>query len=323
MDNEGDLDTIFNDDKPTAQGSPEVTVSTPEVPKKEETPKQEAETPAPAEGASLAGDIKKEESSAEDGKNPEAPKADPVGESGETNKEQPQEPVKPLTADEARALFNDIRNQERESKQIIEEAEKEVIAKYYPQGLSNVLVDEKTGKELRSPQDVVDLTNGEMSIEEATRWLMNEQYKLDTKVAEIKQSARELAEVNANFKQGAARVLETYKDVFAKYPQLQNKVFKNYMKAVKMDNEKDLILSAPDIEEYYRDFMEPYLMNMGEAAPAPAQTPSADAPKIPDAPKQTAADRMDVSGDAGGGTGGDDDVDPNDPVASLNKLFGE
>jgi hypothetical protein len=97
------------------------------------------------------------------------------------------------------------------------------------------------------------------------------------------------------------------------------------MKTVKMDNEKDLILSAPDIEDYYAEVMEPYVMAIGyqpqAAAPtAPAAAATAEAPKIPES-KQTAEDRMDVGGD--GGSGGDTEADPNDPDASLSKLFGE
>ena len=65
-----------------------------------------------------------------------------------------------------------------------------------------MLVDSATGKELRSPQDVVDVSGGTMSIEEAQQWLLNEQYKLDTNIAKIKDDARNLAETNANFSKG-------------------------------------------------------------------------------------------------------------------------
>lgn len=224
----------------------------------------------------------------------------------------------------------EVRDQERNSAKVLDEAEKEVLNVYYPQGLSNTLVDEETGKEIKSPQDVVDLSKGTMTTEEATQWLLNEQYKLDKQVAEIKSSARELAEVNHNFKQGAVRVLETYKDVFDKFPGLQTKVYKNYMKTVKMDTEKDLVLTASDIEEYYRDFMEPYVMAASFKGSAPAGVPAPAAPPAPEqapAPsqipesKQTAKDRMDVTGD--GGVGNDNKPDPNDPNATLNELFGE
>lgn len=299
-----DIDSLFEeDDKPTAQAVAEAPADTPEP-------------EAPAEDAP-------------------APEATPEGEAPDTTpveEEVPpvEEPAKPLSAEEVRAIMAEVRDQERNSAKVLDEAEKEVLNVYYPQGLSNTLVDEETGKEIKSPQDVVDLSKGTMTTEEATQWLLNEQYKLDKQVAEIKSSARELAEVNHNFKQGAVRVLETYKDVFDKFPGLQTKVYKNYMKTVKMDTEKDLVLTASDIEEYYRDFMEPYVMAAsfkGSApggAPDPAATPppeQAPAPSQMPVSKQTAKDRMDEGGD--GGVGNDNKPDPNDPNATLNELFGE
>lgn len=251
----------------------------------------------------------------------------------EQQEEQPDEPAPtPLTKEDILAAINDARSEERNSAKEVEEATNDILKQYYPDGLSNVLVDGETGKELRTPQDVVDASGGEMSMEEATKWLMNEQYKLDQNIAKIKDDARNLAETNANFRSGVSRVLEKYKDVFEKFPQQQEKVYKAYMKQVKLDSEKDLVLSAPDIEDFYDLFMEPYVLaysNMqaqqgtqGQASganQAPA-SPQADSPQIPDA-KPSINDRLDESGDVG--VGGNDDADPNDPDSSLNKLFGE
>lgn len=277
-----------------------------------------------------------EQSSGEDEKvddtPPETPPQD-VEEKPKKEEEQPEEPAPaPLTKEDILAAINDARSEERNSAKEIEEATNDILKQYYPDGLSNVLVDGETGKKLQTPQDVVDASGGEMSIEEATKWLMNEQYKLDQNIAKIKDDARNLAETNANFRSGANRVLEKYKDVFEKFPQQQEKVYKAYMKQVKLDSEKDLVLSAPDIEEFYDLFMEPYVLaysNMqaqqgaqGQASganQAPA-SPQADSPQIPDA-KPSINDRLDESGDVG--ISGNDDADPNDPDSSLNKLFGE
>jgi hypothetical protein len=303
-----DLDTMFNDDNklPTevVADPPVATVPDSDQTGSGDTPAGEAEGDAP------------EQPQTPPSEDPKAQDESPVEKGEPAAQEQP----KPLTAEEVRQIMSDVRDQERNSGKALEEAEKEVLAAYYPQGLSNTLVDESTGKEIRSPQDVVDLSGGTMTTEQATQWLMNEQYKLDKQVADIKSSARELAEVNSNFKQGATRVIEKYKPIFDKYPQLQSKVYKNYMKTVKLDAEKDLILSAPDIEDYYADVMEPYVMAFG-FQPAPAAAPAAPAAAIP-VSKQTAADRMDVGGDVGGDAGGGD-IDPNDAEATLNKFFGE
>lgn len=300
-----DLDSMFNDDNklPTevVADPPVATAPDSDQTGSGDTPAGEAEGDAP------------EQPQTPPSEDPKAQDKPPVEKGEPAAQEQP----KPLTAEEVRQIMSDVRDQERNSGKALEEAEKEVLAAYYPQGLSNTLVDESTGREIKSPQDVVDLSGGTMTTEQATQWLMNEQYKLDKQVADIKSSARELAEVNSNFKQGATRVIEKYKPIFDKYPQLQGKVYKNYMKTVKLDAEKDLILSAPDIEDYYADVMEPYVMAFG-FQPTPAAAPTAAIPVS----KQTAADRMDVGGDVGGDAGGGD-IDPNDAEATLNKFFGE
>lgn len=336
MDNDvnDDLDVMFDDNQSatgtteetttTDEGAPDTGKTTEDKTEKQEQKQEQDKT----EKTDEADDTK--EKTAEDGaeENGEADQADKA-----STEEKPAEEPKPLTAEEARALFNDIRAQERDSGKEVEAFQQDILKAYYPQGLSNTLVDERTGREIKTPQDVVELSNGEMSTEEAAQWLINEQYKLDQQVNEIKSSARELAETNANFRTGAVRVVETYQGIFDKYPQLQEKVYKSYMKQVKMEQKKidgkdvDLVLSAPDIEEYYRDFMEPYVMAFGfsqkdgaAAPPANAdEKPAEDKPKIPES-RQTAKDRMDESGDAGGGS---NDVDENDPNATLNKLFGE
>lgn len=303
-----DLDSMFDDENTHA--TEETTEATTDT---SEQAAESQEAPAAEQAAEADAGAADETAPAEEAEAPAAPsQATDEGDSEAA----PAAPT-PLTADDVRSIISDLRTQERDSGKTLDQAEKEILDAYYPQGLSNVLVDEKSGRELRTPQDVVDLSDGEMTIEEASQWLMNEQYKLDRQIVELKQSARELAETNTNFKQGVTRVLEKYQPIFDKYPQLQRKVYNNYMKTVKMDNEKDLVLSAPDIEDYYADVMEPYVMAFQYQ-----QTPStsaAEKPKIPES-KQTAADRMDISGDSGSGAA---ETDPNDPDSELNKLFGE
>lgn len=325
-----DIDSMFEEDNdtPTTTGTPETpTTNTPDTPA---VPTTTEEDPAKAPDAPVTPDGERD-------KPPEVPKTEApatpdvptVAEGASTTPEQPTEAAKPLTADEVRTILADIDTQKRDNDKALADAEQDVIKAYYPDGLPTVLIDEGTGKELRSAQDVVDAAaaqGNEMTIDQAAQWLMKEQATFDKNMADIKQSAKDLAETNYNFKQGIIKVTTDYKDIFEKYPALQAKVYNNYMKAVKIDEKKDLVLTAPDIEDYYRDFMEPYVMAFGyqpkaapTAAPAPVATPAA--PAIPES-KQTAADRMDIGGDAGTG-GGDVEVDKNDPEATLNNMFGE
>lgn len=241
---------------------------------------------------------------------------------GEQEKEQEkeQEVPKPLTVDDIRSAISDMRNEERTSAKALDTLTDEVLKQYYPDGLSNVLIDQQTGKELRSPQDVVDISGGSMTIEEASQWLMNEQYKLDADIARIKDDARSLAETNANFNQGIERVLGKYKDVFARFPEQQQKIYKQYMKQVRIDEKKDLVLSAPDIEEFYDFAMEPYVLAYGNLQAQQNTPPPQEAKvEIPES-KQSMKDRLDESGD--GGSKGRE-ADPNNADESLKELFGE
>lgn len=310
MDVNDDLDSLFDDNTPSTEAVAEAPTEAAGEQAAPEAPAKEADADKAPENNEGAGEA---QAPAQESEAPAAPSEPPVAEDPEPAQEAP------LTADQVRSIISDLRTQERNSGKELEAMESEVLRAYYPQGLSNVLVDERSGREIRTPQDVVDLSDGTMTHEEAAQWLMNEQYKLDRQINDIKQSARELAETNSNFKQGTQRVLEKYQPIFDKYPQLQQKVYRNYMKTVKMDNEKDLILSAPDIEDYYADVMEPYVMAFGYQAPQ--QPAPAAQPAIPES-RQTAEDRMEVSGD---GASGDDggDADPNDAEKSLDKLFGE
>lgn len=268
--------------------------------KKKEDPSKEA----PA-GQPPATDDKKEEEVA---KTPEAPETPPAGDSKET--EAPATP-QPLTKDDVKSVVSDLLNTERTSSKELEITTEEVLEKYYPEGLSNVLTDEASGKELRAPQDVVDASGGTMTLEQAAQWLLNEQYKLDNQVAKIKSDARAIAETTINFKRDAMTALEKYQPLFKAYPQLQQKVYDKLMKQVKVDKDHGVILSAPDVLEHYDDYLEPYRM----AFEYSTNNPATDPVKPPEPPKPTAEDRMDEGGD-----GGQSPVDdPNDFAQQVSK----
>lgn len=231
-------------------------------------------------------------------------------------KEEPEAEKTPelLTKDDIKSAITDVLQTERTSGQALESMTKEVIDVYYPKGLSNVLVDESTGKELRSPQDVVDASGDSMSIEEAAKWLMNEQYKLDRQVDSLKQEAKAIAETTLKFRQDGEVVLQKYDPIFKAYPHIQEKVWTSYSKLVKQDKDKGVILSAPDMQEYYDLVLEPYKMAIELGQQTPATNPVQE-PAKPEPPKPSAEDRMDISGD--GGTTAPDD--PNDFAQQVKK----
>lgn len=269
-----------------------------EEPKKDEEPAKTSE-----EKPSVpATDDKKPEEGA---KSAEAPETPPAPEEPET----PQ----PLTKDDVKSVVSNLLNDERSSSKELETTTQEVMEAYYPDGLSNVLEDAKTGKKLLTPADVVEASDNTMSTEEAAQWLMNEQFKLDKSVSDIKDQAKKIAETTLNFKRDAISAVQKYEPLFKAYPTLQNKVYDKLMKQVKVDEKKNVILSAPDVMEHYDDYLEPYQQAFEVANKKPATNPTP--PATPDPPKPKAEDRMDEGGD-GGVTVPDD---PNDFAQQVKK----
>lgn len=282
----------------TDDSTPPATPPTTQVeePKKDEQPPAD---PKKEEGAAPTGDAPKKEEGAEPPKAPETPPT-------------PEEP-KPLTRDDITSVIQNIRTEERDAVKAVETATNEVLEAYYPEGLSNVLVDQSTGKELRTPQDVVDATNGQMSLEQAANWLMNEQYKLDTEIAQIKTNAKQIAETTVSFKRDSVAAIQKYEPLFKWQPHLQKKAFDLLMKQVKADTEKGVILQAPDVMDLYDTYLEPYQKAYEFANQQPATNPT---PPAPEPPKPTAEDRLDDGGDGGASSDVDD---PNDFAQQVSK----
>lgn len=248
------------------------------------------------------------------------PEGDPAApETPETPPEEPAAP-QPLTRGDVADVIRQMRNEDRISTTAVSDATKDVMNAYYPDGLSNTLVDQASGKELKSPQDVVDASNGEMTTEQAAQWLLNEQYKLDQNIAKIRSDAQGIAETTLTFRNNGTAAIEKYEPLFKAYPKLQAKVFDKMMKFVKADQQKGVILSAPDPMEFYDDYLEPYQQayefSTKQSATNPV-TPPAD-PAAPVAPPTPGLnDRLDEGGDGGSGAGEVDN--PNDFAQQVKK----
>lgn len=301
------------DDNKSAETPPATpVVPAPEDPKPPEEPKKDDEPVTPPveppkkeeEVTPPAVDEKKPKEVVEPPKAPETPLPPPV----------PEE-AKPLTKDDVTSIIQDIRTEERSSGQVLEATTNEVLEAYYPDGLSNVLVDQASGKELKMPQDVVDVTNGDMTIEAAAQWLMNEQYKLDQDINKIKSDAKAIAETTIKFKQDSVDVLTRYAPVFKAYPKIQERVWNEYSKLVKSDKEKGVVLSAPDMREFYDMVLEPYRLAFEHQSNQSGTVATPPAEETPPPATPNAEDRLDEGGD--GGTTAVDD--PNDFAQQVSK----
>lgn len=320
---EKQLETAFN-------GGEEV-VENPVTPAVEDAKKPEPAAPATPPAPAKVEEPKKDEPAVPADPNkkdeePVTPPADPAKPAEEDpakveTPEAPQAPAadepKPLTEEGVRRLLQEARTEERNSGVELQNATSAVMDAYYPDGLSNVLVDEKTGKQLRTPQDVVDAARaqgGEMTTEEAAQWLMNEQYALDQNIANIKKQAETIAETNVTFRRDAMLALQKYEPLFKAYPQLQTKAYNLMMKQVNYDEKKDLITKAPDVMDLYDTYLEPYQQAYEFSTQQPATnpvTPPAPAPATPGI-----NDRLDEGGDGGANTEVDD---PNDFAQQVSK----
>jgi len=282
-------------------------------------PKKDEEENADGNKNDPAGD-KPADTPQPDDKKPDAGDDDGEGDGDKKPDEEPDENKEPeapkvLTREDLESVVKNLREEERNSGKVLETTTQEVIEKFYPDGLSNVLVDEQTGKELRTPQDVVDAADAagsQMSVDKAAQWLMNEQYKLDKAIEKIKDDARTIAETTVSFKRDAIAAVEKYEPLFKAYPKLQQKVFDKLMKQVKADEKKGVILSAPDVMEHYDDYLEPYQQAFEFAQNKPATAPAPE----PEQPKPSADDRLDESGDGGPSSKVDD---PNDFAQQVTK----
>lgn len=304
-----------------ADDAPVETPATPPAPAVD--PNDPAPATPPAPNAEDEDDPADPKNPNEEDEEPETPPADPKKpeEENPENPENPETPPaedepKPLTEEGVRRLLNEARSEEQNSTKELRNTFDEVMGAYYPDGLSNTLVDQNSGKALKTPQDVIDASGGDMSMEEATQWLMNEQYKLDQSINDIKRQAAQIAETTVNFKRDSLAVLEKYDPLFKAYPQLQTKAFNLMMKQVKADEKKGVILSAPDVMDLYDTYLEPYQQAYEFSTKKSATNPTAPVNPTPPAPATPGqADRMDEGAD-----GGQSPVDdPNDFAQQVEK----
>lgn len=240
---------------------------------------------------------------------PKDPPTDPA-KPAEEDPAKPKDPATPPTEDEPKPLteegiiriINQSKAQEQDEARVVQDTYGEVMKAYYPEGLSDVLVDQSTGKELRTPQDVVDASGGEMSMEEAAKWLLNEEYKLKKANEEIRRQATVVAETTVGFKRDSIAAVQKYDALFKAYPELnlQEKVFNLMMKQVQADVEKGVIIKAPDVMDLYDTYLEPYwkAFEFAQQNPTPA-TPTADPATPPTPATPTIDDRLDEGGDGG------------------------
>lgn len=303
-----ELQNAFDEDKSTTEEVPEKTTEIaksstdqkPEGKRTEEAPKKEeidggAEQPTPESGE------KPTDEGAESAKTPEEKKEE-ADSKDDKPKDEPETPAAPLTKDDVKSVISDFRNEERSLDKALNEATDTVLDAYFPEGLNDKLIDENTGKELRTPQDVVDATDGKMGMDQASQWLENEKYKLKQDIKNIKENAEKIAESDMSFRKDALTALKKYDPLFQSEggSKIQEKVWNSFQKQIVMDKTGKFVAKAPDILEYYDDYLEPHRLKFEQdQQKAATANVNPEPEKAPEPPKPTKEDRMDINGDGG------------------------
>lgn len=135
-----DIDEKLLDDDINIIDDVEELPTEPEAQDKVETPPTEEVEP------------EKEESTVDEGGQEKQP---PVEEEAP---ETPTPTLTPITEDSLRSILSDLREEEYRSSREVEEVYRDIQSRYYPNGISRVLTDSKTGLEIRTAQDVIDLS---------------------------------------------------------------------------------------------------------------------------------------------------------------------
>lgn len=247
----------------------------------EEEPKdsgQDKSEEAEGDESPSEGDSGGEESpeSEEDGKE-EPPKED--------EKESPESPPEKPAADEPeekfaskediKAALREIYDEQQVKVQDTSKLKSEVLEKLYPDGIKRQLVD-ADGDPIDSIDQLMKLENprtGELfTEEEAGRWMLENQQKLNADIARMEKQAEEIAETMQSVDDGAKRVMEVHGELLKSSPDIAKKLQEAYMATLTIDPDSGLIVKAPvDITDFYAAALSPYYQHKAAAEKAAAE----------------------------------------------------
>lgn len=179
----------------------------------------------------------------------------------------------------------------------IDSIKQAAMEKLYPNGIDRQLRD-SDGDPITGIDDLTKLvnpaTNDYFTEEEAGRWLLENQQRLNKEVEQAERYVEQVAEVNQNLNEGARRVHDKYPEQMAD-EKIRTRLLDAYNKTLVKDPETGVIVKTPiDIEEFFDIALE-------NRAVAPPPEP---APK----PKPAPTERGDFKPKGNP----DNDIDPDD-----------
>lgn len=200
-------------------------------------------------------------------------------------------PEKFATKDDIKAALREMDVEKKTYETEHKSMQAEVLDKLYPEGIDRVLRD-SDGDPINGIDDLTKLVNpktGDLfTEEEAGRWLLEAQQKLNQDIQQLETYASEIVDTNISLKDGSERVAELYGDLLATVPEMADKLLDAYSRTLVRDPKTGIVIKAPvDVVEFYSMALAPYK----DVAELAAQKAEADKKAADEAAKKAAEEK--------------------------------
>ncbi len=200
-------------------------------------------------------------------------------------------PEKFATKDDIKAALREMDAEKKTYEADHKGMQAEVLEKLFPEGVDRVLRD-SDGDPINGIDDLTKLVNpktGDLfTEEEAGRWLLEAQQKLNQDIQQLEAYASDIVDTNISLKDGSDRVAELYGDLLKSIPDMADQLLEAYSKTLVRDPKTGIVVKAPvDVVEFYNIALAPY---KDVAAKAAAQA-EADKKAADEAAKKAAEEK--------------------------------
>lgn len=183
-------------------------------------------------------------------------------------------PEKFATKDDIKAALREMDVEKKTYEADHKAMQSEVLEKLYPEGIDRVLRD-SDGDPINGIDDLTKLVNpktGDLfTDEEAGRWLLEAQQKLNQDIQQLESYAADIVDTNISLKDGSERVADLYGDLLATVPEMADKLLEAYSRTLVRDPKTGIVIKAPvDVVEFYSMALAPY-KDVAEQASAKAE----------------------------------------------------
>lgn len=166
------------------------------------------------------------------------------------------------TKEDIKAALREMDAEKRTYQEDHKGMQKEVLEKLFPEGIDHVLRD-SDGDPINGIDDLTKLVNpktGDLfTEEEAGRWLLESQQKLNRDIEQLEAYASEIVDTNISLKDGSERVSELFGDLLESVPDVADKLLEAYSKTLVRDPKTGIVTKAPvDVVEFYSIALAPY-----------------------------------------------------------------